>query len=457
MSNQKSIGICDKLNQRCDTSENHDSGNFAEGIKNIAYKILEEAKEKQEDYRRSSELLQRAIMFNHDLALNGKQKNIVNRLYCSLELQKKGYKEKQKQRDFEILLANLFYQTKYPIAISLNKNDWIQTKYDKPSYFIIEQIHELHRQKFIAMATGFYTEKYSRMTRIWATEKLLNYFPEFHFMVISKPVNLVHLRELNSSKLLDYKETWKTYRIKKILKKANEVNNSVIIRHQEFKLNCNLIAIFKGNFSLYGRLHTKGYKHYQGFNPHERNAITINGDPVVELDYTGLHPNLLYAAESIQYSGDPYQVIEKDRMARPFLKRIFLFMINADFNKAQKAANFWLLNRDDEEREGLASIGITRARPLMDKLLKVHKPIEHYLCKGKETGLRLFNKDALIALDIVNHFTKKDVPVLCIHDSFIVQQQHENELLKVMIMMYAKHTKTPDNPKGFKCGVKKNL
>jgi len=35
--------------------------------------------------------------------------------------------------------------------------------------------------------------------------------------------------------------------------------------------------------------------------------------------------------------------------------------------------------------------------------MEAHKPISHYFCKGKDTGMRIMNKDAKIALDIVNH------------------------------------------------------
>lgn len=441
--------------------QDHDSGNSVKSIGEIHSEILEDTpKQQPEKHLSLSEFLEGSTEFNHNFILNKKAKSLALELFTSLKL-REGYKPKEKLREFEILLTNLLDHIKSPVAVSLDIKKWTRTKYIKKSYYTVELIHGLHKRKLIYMVKGYFTMEQSRMARIWAHEKLIDHFHDAHPYVIYQPVNLIELRELNSNELIDYKETGFTCRLEKILKKANEVNESAHIRYKQFNLNCNLVAIFKGNFSQYGRLHTRGQLHYQSLNnkkpKYERNEITINGDRIVELDYSALHPMLLYVAEGIQYQDDPYSAIEKDPAARFFLKRALLYMVNADFNKAQKAINFWLLNRTNEEKQALAAIGITRAQPIMDKVLEVHKPIAHYLCQGKMTGLRLFNKDARIAIEIVNHFANRNIPILCIHDSFIVQEQHENELKEVMIKMYAKLTKTKDRPEGFSCGIKKRV
>ncbi|GAH44423.1 unnamed protein product, partial [marine sediment metagenome] len=304
------------------------------------------------------EWLNNPIKFDHSLVLDEQSKNIALKLFGSLKLNK-GYKPDQKFNCFENLLANFLDHPKLPTSVSLDEKYWTKTKLLDKSYYTVELIHTLYTKKLIDMAKGFHTEKEGRLTRIWATEKLLENFHESnpHVDAVYHPRALVELRGLNDNKLIDYKETHFTYRLRKILTRVNEVNRSAIIRYQEWRLKANLIAVFKGRFTLYGRLHTKGYRHYQGMNPYERDEITINGEKVVELDYSGLHPMLLYAAEGIQYNDDPYSAIEKDPAARFFLKRALLYMVNADFNKAQKAINFWLLNRTDEEKDNLAAIG----------------------------------------------------------------------------------------------------
>jgi len=103
--------------------------------------------------------------------------------------------------------------------------------------------------------------------------------------------------------------------------------------------------------------------------------------------------------------------------------------------------------RDNEFREELKHIGIRQARPIIDAFKKAHAPIAKYFCNGKKTGMKVMNKDARIALDIVWHFVKQNIPVLPVHDSFIVQCQYEDELRLVMQQKYMKHTG------GFRCRI----
>ncbi len=42
------------------------------------------------------------------------------------------------------------------------------------------------------------------------------------------------------------------------------------------------------------------------------------------------------------------------------------------------------------------------------------------------------NIDSQIANMVIDHFTQKDVPVLCIHDSFIIQYDKEPELRRIL-------------------------
>ncbi len=134
-----------------------------------------------------------------------------------------------------------------------------------------------------------------------------------------------------------------------------------------------------------------------------------------------MHPHLLYAHERIQLDEDPYSIIDKRPVVRKYLKQILLCMLNAkDELTAERAANYWLYNHK-MYRNRLYGFGIDRAKPLMDRFRIAHKEIEHYFCNGSDTGLRIMNQDSRIALDIVDHFVKQNIPILAIHDSFIVQ------------------------------------
>lgn len=94
-------------------------------------------------------------------------------------------------------------------------------------------------------------------------------------------------------------------------------------------------------------------------------------------------------------------------------------------------------------------MGITKIKPLIEKIREVHLPISHYFCCSDSTGLRVMNQEARIALDIVYYFALKQIPILAIHDSFIVQTQYEQELYSIMQNVYSMHTK------GFRIKIRK--
>jgi len=211
-------------------------------------------------------------------------------------------------------------------------------------------------------------------------------------------------------------------------------------------------------------LHTRGFQHYQGLGEQERAEITINGEPIIELDFSGLHPHLLYAKEGIQFSGDPYSLVFNNPRFRSFLKEALLSLLNATgiwvqnkktktkwFVKAENVAQAGINQRmgyDINLKQDLISNGISNAKDVIDTFKKAHKPIAHYFCCDNEIGLKIMNLDAQIALDIVDHFAKQGIPILAVHDSFIVQHKHKDELELTMNDVYQKHTG------GFRCPIK---
>jgi hypothetical protein len=403
---------------------------------NFASKVLKNVQVQQEKFKGTSRWLNKAIKFNQDLQLTTKQKQSLHPIFEDLQISSR----KENIFNFEVLMANFLEHRDdlRPIAISLDKNTWKKDKYNKVGYSVIKIIGELEKRGYVQVKKGFQTEQDSRLTRIWPGEKLLDYLRILPGGVIYEPVQLVELRDRKTKKLKDYRDTERTCKIRNMLEKANKINGKADIRFQAWELKTFLKAIFIEKFTWYGRLHTRGYRHYQGLTKVERSEITINGEPIIELDFKGLHPHLFYAKEGLQCPDDPYSIINIDPDVRPFLKHILLCMVNAkDEVQAERAANYWLKFHPREYRK-LLSKNITGAKPLMKSFLEVHEPISRYFCNGKENGLKVMNLDATIALNIVNCFAKKRIPILAIHDSFIVQEKHEKELYQVMKNSYKK-------------------
>lgn len=83
----------------------------------------------------------------------------------------------------------------------------------------------------------------------------------------------------------------------------------------------------------------------------------------------------------------------------------------------------------------------------MEKFEQAHKSISNYFYNGQ--GNKIMNKDAKIALEICSWFVEKEIPIIPIHDSFIVQTKYEEKLKKMMKRVYKKQT-------GFDIEIKKN-
>jgi hypothetical protein len=416
------------------------------GNMGLKRKIKQDVQKRQKEKPPGVFLNNRENQFTHDARMPEDQRQKAYDLFKSFGIT--GYKEKQKLLDFDILLANLLRKRdRSPVVISYAWKDWKASQYTRASYFVIDLIEIMENRGLIEMKKGIYTDALKRKTRIWPTKLLLDQFPELYSGVYIDPVNLVVLHDENK-KPIPYKDTAFTRKVKSILSLVNSVNKQASMEYQGQRLYNPLIAVFNRKFTLYGRLHTKGHRHFQGMPEDRRIGLKINGESVVELDYSGLHPRLLYSKEGIQFNDDPYRIVHDDPRTRPFMKKLLLFMLNSkDRTTAEKAGNFWLY-QNRQERRILKSIGITKAGPTIKQFMEAHKPISHFLCKGKTNGLRTMNLDAKIALDVVHHFAKQGIPIMPVHDSFVVQARHKDELYRVMDETYHKHTK------GFKCPIK---
>ena len=398
--------------------------------------------------------------FKYTIRLPENKRPALERLFNELTNDQNIYKIEQKKDDLDVLLANLIVRSgKWYVSIPLSRNHW-KSRYHDSSYYIIDLVHKLEDNGLIKIFKGEHwdkvknPDKISFNTRIRQTKKLYQQFkPIPDYMQIIESKELVELRtkiKYDESgnpikkgksirieyKDMDYSVNIRTYirHIRKSLKKLNQVNKKaeikLINKKKVIRVSTELKAIFSDKFNRGGRLYASGPYVFQHLSGKKRLQLLIKGDGVVELDYSGLHPRLLYAKEGIQFDDDPYLKVHPNKKARPFLKVMLLAMVNSeDFVEAEKACNEWFAeykiknNEDLRKREDVKSLGINRARPLMEAFLEKHEPIERYLCNGKKIGFELMNLDSKIALDVCSHFSQKEIPILPVHDSFIVQEQ----------------------------------
>ena len=177
----------------------------------------------------------------------------------------------------------------------------------------------------------------------------------------------------------------------------------------------------------YGPLH-------QNLPKHLRPLIRINGEPTVELDFSGYHIRMLYHRKGIDYAEDPYLVCEGPSM-RAVYKVVGLVAINA---KHKGNAYHAIMNKLVEK--GLSVLdgpeGIRYSKELVNRFLKAHRPIADYLCS--DVGIRLQNTDSHIMNAILMKLMDNGILGLSVFDSVIVAKEHEQSLYRIMMEEYEK-------------------
>lgn len=184
---------------------------------------------------------------------------------------------------------------------------------------------------------------------------------------------------------------------------------------------------FRGNWQSGGRFYG-GW--WMSFPKQYRPYIRINNAPVVELDYKTLHPALLAIRTGEPLIADPYVVPSFDT---PEMRKVG----KRTFNR--------LLNKADSDLAGLMRM---RAKPEDTKALAGRMKFSQYLALflegvrtmqpwfGTGEGVRLQREDSELAQAVMKTMENASVPVLPIHDSFIVPLENEGLLREAMTQAY---------------------
>lgn len=173
-----------------------------------------------------------------------------------------------------------------------------------------------------------------------------------------------------------------------------------------------------GSFSEGGRFYGGWWLHAK---KHLRRTITINGQPTVEADFKGLHPAILFAKQGLTIPTDPYALVprvEGNDTLRKHAKKTFLALLNASWKGTAEPRKF------DTRAHGITAEAFRQsvkdAFPMLPGVF------------GTGIGLRLQREDSDLAERVMMHFVDRGIPVLPIHDSFIVAAGHQASLTSVM-------------------------
>ena len=418
-------------------------------------------------------------------------KTATDQLYVHLKTNNKfkGNAKIQKKHLRVLLLdlfANWLTDPKCYSAIYRGKEYYKQGIYNALhiSYQTVPLMDVLYEEGYIKLYKGTHFpededpyETKARKTRIKATHKLINFLIKTHQLsqhMIKRSPNeeCIKLRSIKERKIntktgkprktktseqIDYTKDKKYDNyipvINKMRKNVYAYNNllrrtfidiphipkeGIPTRSKKRKIHIDLTQkfvarIFNNDSFQEGGRYWGGW--WQRLSSKWRKRIRINDRKVVEIDYSGIHIVMLYALKNIDYwskiNTDPYNIkgLEQSERMRDLLKVVLLSSINAENRIKTKQAIQHEINWDKNLYQWSLSKKLD-LNDILDKFVSTHAPIKEYFFSGK--GIELQNTDSRIAEMVVNHCTRHHIPVLCIHDSFVIEQRHKQLLQDIM-------------------------
>jgi len=354
------------------------------------------------------------------------------------------------------------------IGVPMSANGWnTNSRYNAIhlSKAIIPIVQRLHEVGLIELAGGSYSgpfAKGNRNTRIRASEQLQE---RFRTATMTRyDIGRVENQECiilkqgeepgDASKLVEYEDTGETNRMRAELTAYNDLLSRSFIDIPSLEEPFVEMPVTKGPETGTTRRVSVGPDHkftrrifsrgdwglngrfyggwWQQIGSDLREEIFINDTPTVEVDFQGLHVAILSLERGIKLEDDPYELPEGTIagvpaiLQRQLIKQLVLIAINAG-NKGSAFSSF----RDGFPQGHVAkTLTNNQLEHFLSAFTKKHPQLEDKLCSDQ--GIRLMYVDSCIAELVHAHFTAQSIPVLSVHDSYIIDYTRDAELKEAM-------------------------
>lgn len=389
---------------------------------------------------------------------------IWNEHFGDMERSRPGPKPKTPFRtQLKILILDLYVawmeDPELSIGVSMDT-----TAYDTRSRYnalniskhIIQVINRLVEVDYLVIARGSYSGAGAggnRITRVRASDRLRAIFQGSN--VQRDDITRVRTQEClalrgNDDRLIDYEDNDETNRQREELRDYNVVllNNFIDVGTLEERRlvtgqdrGRDVIQMIGHHHHFIRRVYSRGDwgcngRFYGGWwqqiSSNYRQHILIEDTPTVEVDFKGLHLQILAAEHGADLGDDPYLLPQgmipgtPPELQRVLLKKLVLTALNAT-DRASAYRSF-----RSEWPTGHMGKGLTNnvLESLINRFLEHHLFLRDLLFADQ--GIRLMNVDSQIAERVHRHFTRQGVVVLSIHDSFVVDYTRVGELRRVM-------------------------
>lgn len=228
-----------------------------------------------------------------------------------------------------------------------------------------------------------------------------------------KNITTKEFKELKGRAAVGLKE------VKSNLFKYNKlIERNVITVEDKFISNIVYFRQFEGDLKGCGRY----YSNFSSLKSDLRKEIKINNNPVCEIDYKNCAPRILAAMNNVDLGVD-FDAYKIEGLERDFSKGLLFPCLFGSDRRYAKGSVTKLINE--------AGIKGMTGEEVLAKF-EEHNSYMKDKFFSESLYRELQNKDSQMASYIINYFTAKGIVVLCYHDSFVVEQQYQDELLNVM-------------------------
>ena len=326
----------------------------------------------------------------------------------------------------------------------------------------IKVVHRLRDLGFIGFKKGYEgsVEYAPRLSRIWATDKLISLFKEATFSYFdinySKDREVVILRNEDKQDI-EYDDSKPIQEMRDLLRDYNALLNTTFIdipeldiprieleeKKQRRRRNKPIFVNVSHHDKFTRRIFNnssfeEGGRFYGGWwqrvDESHRSRIRLNNLPIIEIDYSALHVILAYTEIKEDYwkltDKDPYRVpidgINNPEHIRDINKLFFLLSLNA----SNEISLYKAFRSELDYKEYPYKFPDKVLAKLLKDITLLHPKIAHLICSG--AGLRLMNLDSKMVEFIIKDFVKTNTPILTVHDSFVVPFGQEDRLNSLM-------------------------
>ena len=405
--------------------------------------------------------------FNIALTLVGKNAwRLVDRVMLDFKSKRTDKYHKLYRDQLGVILANL-YET-YSIQdylftyYSKSNSDYKETTRYNPNKISARPLRfladSLIKHGWVGTSQWFYDEnnKENRWcSRMRPSKKLIQAFKKFKITpkcIYRKPMEYIRLKD-SKKRLEEYENTPVTnlmrnrlsaynsliFQTNIRLKRSKKINEYLELKPTNFN-DTEYYRVFNGgSFELGGRFYGPWWV---TLSKDARKNITLNGEKTIELDYSSIGIHLLYSQENLNYYdlndkySDPYILKGIDPEEREVNKKIITIALNMSPEDRHRKFVYTVRKKIKKTNDERSILGIKKLLKVptpreVHKRLRIFKkenvPIEHYLFTG--VGTKLQFKDSCIAESVIERMVSMRIPVLVVHDSFIVQYRNR-ELLR---------------------------